>query len=50
MSRRHKNSGEVWREVSRSSERMTVRVERQGVQRILWIAYWDDGETWEPVA
>lgn len=45
---RHKASGEVWRRVGRPTKR-TVRIQREGVQRKVWLVYWNDRETWEPV-
>jgi hypothetical protein len=49
---RHKSSGQVWRRVSSQSGRpltgpSSVRIQRDGVQRVVWLAYWRDRETWE---
>lgn len=47
---RHKASGEIWRRIERVGDApRVVRVQREGKQRTLWLAYWLDSETWEAV-
>lgn len=50
---RHKASGEVWQRVANQGAVLTgpstVRIQRDGKQRVVWLAYWRDDETWGPV-
>lgn len=54
----HKASGEVWRRVTKTAGRdfangslglSTVRIQREGKQRIIWLAYWRDPELWRAI-